>query len=276
MNGNFPTLLISLEKDHDRRSHAIEQFALIGISPHVVPAVNGHDPVFDFKRYRHLSRGKWWDMEKFKPGAFGCSLSHADCWRIVKDSEAPFALICEDDIVIEQQAFRRLTEAELPIDFDVIFLNAGTNRFLDVAYPTECRSEGAFARMSDTLLRLVSMGKLTDQLTPGSYGYFVSRKGAGKLLNLMEREKVCMGVDYAMVFGSLSEPDMKRIMGYTLTSNYLKIYLDICSQDACEQLSMPRESLANYIWNPSPVFRHRSDFGSSLDHHKFLGFEVFS
>ena len=271
----FSSLLVSLERDQERRAHALEQLGRVGIEPDVVSAVDGHDEQFNFKRHRHLSRGKWWDMDKFKPGAFGCYLSHAACWRRIRDGADACWLICEDDIVAEKGPFDRLMQAVFPPGFDVIFVNAGTARFLDLAFSSEERVVRDFEPLDRVLLRLVAAGKFTDQLTPGSYGYFVSRKGADKLLQLMEREKICLGVDYAMVFGSLAASDLERIHKSSLRSNYLKIYLDNCLHDAQRQSPRPRVPLKSYIWNGTPVFRHRADFGSSLDHKKFLGFDVF-
>ena len=267
--------MISLDRDRERRAHALEQLNTIGIEPSIVSAVDGHDEQFNFKHYSHLSRGKWWDMKKFKPGAFGCYLSHAACWRRIRDNADAFWLICEDDMVIENASFDKLMEAVFPADFDVIFANAGTARFLDPVISPGERAVRYFEPLNNVVRRLVTAGKFTDQLTPGSYGYFVSRKGASKLLDIMEREKICMGVDYSMVFGSLSAFDMKAINQHPLTSSYLEIYLDNVQCDAERLWPGPRISLQSYVWSGTPVFRHRADFGSSLDHEKFLGFNVF-
>jgi GR25 family glycosyltransferase involved in LPS biosynthesis len=271
----FSTLMISLEKDRERRAHAIEQLRRVGIEPTVVPAVNAHDEQFEFGRYRHLSRGKWWDWDEFKPGAFGCSLSHAACWQRISEDEEPFALICEDDLIVEPGPFEALVQCPLPDDFDIIFINQGAVQLLELAFTASERPTEPFQRLNDILLQVVARGAFTDLLQPGSYGYLVSRSGAGKLLDLMQREKVCMGVDYAMAFGSLEEADMDLLRETSLKSEYLRIYLDNCAADARQPGLRTRVPLKAYLWNGAAPVRHRFDFGSSIDHKKLLGFDVF-
>ena len=271
----FPTLMISLEKDRERRAHAIEQFRQVGIEPTIVPAVNAHDEHFDFRRHQHLSRGKWWDWDKFKPGAFGCSLSHAKCWRRISSGDDPVALICEDDLIVEPEPFGALVKCALPDDFDIIFINQGAVNLLDAAYADCDRPTGPFQPLKDLLRRLVARDALTDLLQPGSYGYLVSRKGAARLLDLMQREKVCMGVDYAMAFGSLAQEDLDELQETSLLSNYLQIYLDNCAQDAKRPGLGSRVPLKAYVWNGAAAIRHRFDFGSSIDHNKLRSFDVF-
>lgn len=274
-SAEFPTLMISLEKDRERRAHAIEQFRQVGIEPTIVPAVNAHDEHFDFTRYRHLSRGKWWDWDEFKPGAFGCSLSHAACWRQIRSGDESVTLICEDDLIVEPEPFDALVNSTLPDDFDIIFINQGAVNWLDAAFPDDDRPTGPFQGLSETLIGLVARGEFTDLLQPGSYGYLVSRKGAGRLLDLMHREKVCMGVDYAMAFGSLDEDDLDRLAEAPITSKYLQVYLDNCAQDARRSGLAGRVPLKAHIWNGAAAVRHRFDFGSSIDHDKLFSFDVF-
>ena len=99
-NFHIPVYFINLERDQERREIGIKQLHKIGIKPHIISAYNGHQKNFSFYKYRHLSRGKWWDKNVFKPGAFACYLSHAKCWRKIAAGNSPYGMILEDDIII--------------------------------------------------------------------------------------------------------------------------------------------------------------------------------
>ena len=245
------------------------------MEPRVVSAVDGHDESFNFAKFSHLIRGRWWDADRFKPGAFGCFLSHAKCWRQVRDGSTPLTLICEDDLVVEPGPFATLVSGSFPDDFDIIFINAGLVRFIEEGFEQGARPSDRFLRVDQSLMRLVEREAFTDLLTPGSYGYIMSQTGASKMLELMQREKVCLGADYAMVFGSLPETDLERIREHPARSRYLEIYLENCADDARRSTGDRRPHLTSYIWNGDPVIRHRSEFGSSINHQKFLSFDVF-
>ena len=196
--GPMPVLVINLASSTDRRSSIVEQFEGVGWRPTLVPAYDGHDPGFPFYRYKELA-GLWWDNEsEFKPGAFCCYLSHAKCWSKVADGNADYALVLEDDVQIQSDAWTSFAADDLP-DFDVIFVNQRTR-----AYLKHLEDMPDWVDMGQLITRLVRDGTFGRNIpAPGADGYIVSRPGAKKLLRMLGTRRICMGVDYALLLHSL-------------------------------------------------------------------------
>ncbi len=271
---DFPTYLINLEDDIARRESSLEQLHKIDIHPIVVPACNGHQKDFPFHEYHHLSRGKWWDKEVFKPGAFACYLSHARCWKAIASGSTPYAMILEDDIIINQDAFCAFTIDLVPDTFDLIFINQGGTNFLQhVSFKDDISSEEKLISLNKVLLDLILHNAFND-LQPGSYGYIVSKNGAKKLLQIMEDTKVCMGVDYAMVFNSLKDDDISTIKIQKNISHYLAIYLDNIKADAASS-SYKRIHLNSYISTLPALVKHDYEPESTIQHEIYTDFTIF-
>lgn len=271
---DFPTYLINLVDDTERRANSLDQLHKIDINPIIVPACNGHQKDFPFHEYSHLSRGKWWDKKVFKPGAFACYLSHAKCWETIASGSAPYAMILEDDMIINQDAFRTLTVDIVPDKFDLIFINQGVTDFLKyVSFKDDISSEEKFISLNKALLDLILHNVFND-LQPGSYGYILSKNGAKKLLQIMEDTKVCMGVDYAMIFNSLKDDDISTIKTHKNIPHYLEIYLDNIKADTVSS-SYKRIHLNSYISTFPALVRHDYEPESTIQHEIYNDFTIF-
>ena len=197
-----PFYVINLNSAHDRRKNIRQQFAQIGLKARIVPAYDCHDENFPFFLYRELA-GQWWDdYERFKPGAFGCYLSHAKCWLKIARGNAPYGVIMEDDIKLNSQSFESLFLQIDSTSFDVIYINRGMHNW---ATRAETRDTDALCRVAPLLSKLILDGTCSKQVpAPGAYGYIVSKNGAYKLLDMMRSRKISMSVDYAMALNTLS------------------------------------------------------------------------
>lgn len=273
---NFPsTYLINLEQDHNRRKSSIDQLQTLGITPHVVPAYNGHQKNFPFYEYRHLSRGKWWNKSVFKPGAFACYLSHSKCWKTIASGHAPYSLILEDDITTNNEALEGFNINNLTVPFDIIFVNFGVTRLLNFTSFKDKSLTKNVVSLNKILIDLLINNKLNDNLTPGSYGYIVSKEGATKLLLMMEREKICMGVDYAMIFNTLSNKNIETIKKLKNIPEYLQDYLNNINDKAFYS-DRNRVTLNSYIYSPQPLIYHKDEAESSLKHEILTDFNIFN
>ena len=271
---NFPVYLVNLENAHERRESSLKQLHELEINPIVVPACNGHQKDFPFYQYRHLSRGKWWEKNVFKPGAFACYLSHAKCWEKIAMGSAPYAMILEDDMIIDHKAFQKFNIDNVPNSFDILFVSIGVTRLLKLTSFDKSQTTKDFASLNESLLDLLNHHKFNDNLTPGSYGYFVSKKGAAKLLEMMKQNKVCMGVDYAMVFGSLDNIDIEKIKKINDIPGYLQVYLDNIDSDA-SALNQERTCLDSYIYTLPALITHDDNVVSDLKHEIYVDFNIF-
>ena len=194
----MPILVINLASSTERKSGIVGQFEGSERRPTFVRAYDGHDPRFPFYRFRKLG-GLWWDSDsECKPGAFGCYLSHAKCWKRIARGRTKYALVLEDDVRISFDALDAFS-ADAVGDFDVIFVNPQTRAYLKhVADPSDWVELGAL------ITRLVQDGTFARSIpAPGGFGYVVSKAGARKLLRMMRTRGICMGVDYALVLNSL-------------------------------------------------------------------------
>lgn len=272
---NIPVYLINLASDHERRKSSVRQLHESGINPHVISAYNGHQENFPFYKYRHLSRGKWWDKDVFKPGAFACYLSHAKCWRKILSENNPYGMILEDDIVINDKSFKEFNIDNTIESFDVLFVNFGASRLLELASFKESTPGKNFVSLNKLLIDLLVNNKFNDNITPGGYGYIVSKKGAAKLLQIMEREKICMGVDYAMIFNTLNDENIKTIKNLKTIPPYLQNYIDNINNKAF-YANNNRITLNSYVCTAKPLVSHRDDGASSLKHQIVTDFSAFN
>lgn len=270
---HLPVYLVNMAHDIERRTRCNEQLAAIGVHPHLIPAYNGHQEGFPFHKYRHLSRGKWWHRNVFKPGAFACYLSHARCWSEIAAADNGYGLVLEDDIIIDKQAF---ADFEITLaSFDIIFVNWGVRRLLDHALQAEGEPGSGMVALNELLVSLLEQGEFSDNLTPGAYGYIVSKRGASKLLAIMEREKICMGVDYAMIFGAFRDRDIETIRGLEAIPSYVQDYLDnIGDSDFYEKSE--RITLDAYVSFAPALVSHNDSGESRLQHGVFREFDVFN
>ena len=201
---HMPIFVINLESQRERRSNIIRQFEGSSLKPTLIAAYDGHDPKFPFRRYRHLA-GRFWDNEsEFKPGAFCCYLSHAECWRKIAGGKAEVVLVLEDDVEINAQAIANFS-VENPKELDLVFVNQRTSNYLK--HLPAVNSDRV--DMGDLITRLITDGTFAERIpVPGADGYVVSNLGAEKLLRMIDTQGICMGVDYALVLNSL---DAKQI-----------------------------------------------------------------
>lgn len=107
------TFLVNLDKEQTRLVHMIAQLARLGIDFERIPAVYGKDlSPEDLKMSFSVFRSFCAMGRKLTLGEIGCSLSHLAIYRKMIKAEIPYALIFEDDIVIDASITEKLIEIE--------------------------------------------------------------------------------------------------------------------------------------------------------------------
>lgn len=288
---DLPVYVVGLPNAQERRSSVQSELANAGLSAHFIDAYNCHDPDFPFARHRELGAAFWGREGKFKPGAFGCYLSHADCWELVTKSQEPYALILEDDVGIHPQpllnAFTK--DSFNSIDFDIIFINQGGHRWCGLARACENGSlpvqspapdlatqenKSPFISVSSLLLRLVLGGTFRTKVQAvGSYGYLVSPRGAARLLAIMRTWRICMGVDYAMIFNTLSDEDVSTLREIDVSETPWNLQFFLSQRDNVLSAT-GNHPLKAYIYTPAAVVWHK-DFPSTIQHEVWSSTNVF-
>ena len=102
MAAPVPIYVIALEHTHARRKAISERLGALGLSFTFINAVNGKNLAEDeIDNFTTFTRQKYLPHPLSK-GAIGAGLSHLDAWRKIAASDAPMALILEDDAILDK------------------------------------------------------------------------------------------------------------------------------------------------------------------------------
>lgn len=169
-----------------------------------ISAFDGHAADAPFRDHADLIGAHFWGAPEVKPGALGCFLSHRSAWWKVLDNGHPNALICEDDAVFFEDLSRLEHSARALGSVDIIFANTRLASWCAAVGGDEAHP------LSEVMARLAASGGpkgLGLKSAPGGDCYVLSASGARRLLELTEAQRIVCGVDWAMVWNSLSDVD---------------------------------------------------------------------
>ena len=273
--------MVNLERDVDRKIKTGLRLKKVGLNPIVHHGLDCLDSSFNFSKYNNLATEFWGDKDNFKPGAFGCYLSHANYWRLLLKSNKQFAFIIEDDVIPNENAFKCLDLSSLPNGFDLISLNQAPYSWLEAIKKT-CNNEekygikkenGNYYILSDVLIRMIDLKLFKDKIPAmGAYGYLISRAGAKKLLDALENQKICMGVDYAMLFNSLSNKQIQELLNMQNLVAFDKLAYfinNVYKNDVSLKLN-------SYVYGCNYLVSIDWEFPTSLNHNHFISNKVFN
>lgn len=270
-----PVYLVNLKGEAGRRIRMKRQFSGTGIKYHTISAHDCHDERFPFFLYKEFS-GQWWDRyDHFKPGAFGCFLSHAECWMKVATGSAPYGIVMEDDIELNVKAFWRCMEDIAGMSFDVIYLSERMHSWLDNAKIQVGEHDGKTYSVSSLLCRLLLDGTYSEKVPPpGTDGYVVSKKGALKLLYMMQSRGINMGVDYAMALNTLNQDQLERLRG--VGADRLPFSVRCILHNEAHRLEFDAPvCLDSHIYAPQWVVRLTPSIPSTIRHEVYCSNELF-
>ncbi len=154
-----------------------ERLKALNVTPRFITAVEGESlGECDLLEVYDGAKRKLFFGRDLLPQEIGCLLSHKKVYEEFFASDADFAVVLEDDIILDDD-FRQTVNAcvEAPVDWDLVrFLSR--RKIFDRGY----RQIMPIAGTDRELVRIFA--------TPGgAYGYLISRSGATKLLNHMRR-----------------------------------------------------------------------------------------
>ena len=143
-------------------------------------------------------------------GEIGCALSHKYIWeKIVAQNDYESFLVFEDDIEFHQEAKKYLEEIEnilSHLDYDLCYISYHPwgNVRQEHLPPIEINSEGHIRYQSDLNIKIKLLNK--DHYVGGTFAYYVSKQGAQKLLDYIDKNGIKHGIDYVM---KICEPLIK-------------------------------------------------------------------
>jgi GR25 family glycosyltransferase involved in LPS biosynthesis len=183
----LPVRVINLERRPDRLVNFNERLSTSAnpatASKFVrVEGTDGLDLVMT-PEIEHLFRNNDFN---FRRGLIGCALSHMSLWQQIADGSDDMLLIVEDDTTFVPHLRNELVDAlgQLPeaTDFDLAFLGS-------LQWETAPDRTGLAPR--DRWRPMVWADFLG-----GTFAYFVTKAGAQKLLELVERDGIQNGIDW--------------------------------------------------------------------------------
>jgi len=128
----IPTYCVSLTRAQSRRRLMAKQAETMGLSRfRILDAVDSRN--LDYERLKQDGLYDETVCRKYHPNGLSlneiaCSLSHATVYDLIVENGDPVALIVEDDALFVTRRVSRFRLADIPADFDVVFLNAFLDR----------------------------------------------------------------------------------------------------------------------------------------------------
>lgn len=179
VNAHLKTFVINLDRAEQRWRAMTARLAHLGLAYERLPAIDGSllrfpTPAYDEPGYR-LRHGK-----RTNPAEVGCYLSHIECARRLLETDAPHALILEDDL-------------EFPEDFCELLVSAlDAKKDWDILRLSTVNRGRKFAVRKITAHRSLAISLTREK---GSGAYIINRRAARWLI---EREMpMCLPYDIA-------------------------------------------------------------------------------
>jgi len=165
------TYIISLENPTEK----INYLKSHGISPILIEGING-------KKEKNIEKHVSTYYKYFGPkSAIGCALSHIKAWRAFLETADDYAIIFEDDVIVEDGFVNKLNLAmsHVPSSFDVLYLGC-----------MGCDNDQSVNMIKWSMFMIVKPvepKKINDYISIPSvafatHAYVLSRKGAETLL----------------------------------------------------------------------------------------------
>ena len=111
------TFVINLDKNINRMSYMDEQLKRLDIEYERIPAVYGaHLSKEERKKNFSAFRSFCATGYRMRDGEIGCALSHCKIYKKMVEDKISFALICEDDIIIEKEIINVISSIKDFID----------------------------------------------------------------------------------------------------------------------------------------------------------------
>lgn len=120
----LPIFYINLDKRPDRNAQILEQLSALNLSAERVSAVNGGDLSEPEKSFVNRENFLLNTKHHISNGEIGCAMSHRLIWQKMLDDNLDYALILEDDVVLDKSLLSILNNADFYQQFDFINLSS--------------------------------------------------------------------------------------------------------------------------------------------------------
>jgi len=138
-----------------------------------------------------------------RPGTLGCFLSHVRAWETILDEGLDGAIILEDDVILVRPLAEchALAKAQ---GVDMVFVN---NRMALTQPSDEARADNeGFCSVVDAIMARKDL----NQLACGFDGYYLSREGARRLIEVVASTGVSFDVDWFGLYACLGRSGLSH------------------------------------------------------------------
>jgi GR25 family glycosyltransferase involved in LPS biosynthesis len=215
----YKVKVINLDRDAERLARVTGWYRSLSVSLERYRAILGSE-VREAERFFALR------MERStSDGTLGCALSHVGIWAQVAAGPDEYALVIEDDARPLANPPEDVAELGCPADFDVFYVNARmTPRSL-----RKSRDKAEVLTLFDAM-----MLRDPDQRGHGTDGYFLSRKGAARLLGLIHQDRILGHIDLQMLACGITSEEFERLVAQNERYASLhRVRMRRTSQDTC-------------------------------------------
>jgi GR25 family glycosyltransferase involved in LPS biosynthesis len=157
-----------------------------GLDPILVKGVNGK--LLDDEEISQNTTS-WYGMLGPK-SAIGCAMSHIKVWKMIKASDDDYGIIMEDDVILEDNFVKKVNDAlrNAPPNYDILYLGCFDSTFFTITM-------GLLGMLNKT--KVINKFIKKPGVALGAHAYVVSRKGAKKLINNLDK-RVYNHIDYCI------------------------------------------------------------------------------
>jgi GR25 family glycosyltransferase involved in LPS biosynthesis len=205
--------VVNLERRKDRKEKMEE--VLKGITYQFVKAVDGNS-ILPTTEISNLFIGNDFGNRK---GVIGCALSHYQLWKQLVNDTVDYYIILEDDITVTNDFNEKLEKIKAE---DICFLGYHMySKDRDASYDEK---DGFSIQPFQN-----------DFYVGGTFGYYVTKKGAQKLLDHIAVHGIKHGIDYVMKIAQLNYLECKPHLVFSPWNEYYLVDSDIQGNfDTCE------------------------------------------
>ena len=135
-------------------------------------------------------------------GTLGCFLAHVAAWERFRASVFDHGLFVEDDVKMAIGLPPSVAALDLPSGYDLCFAGYGME-------PPAPPGPGGVLHAVRVAAAVAKKTRTWN--APGAYGYFLSRRGAERLLDLVARDGFAGDVDWRLIAYSIGTADHERL-----------------------------------------------------------------
>jgi len=179
---------VNLERRQDRKAKMIKLFEENGMKKYeFYKAVDGKQ----MRKSDYLLKLFEGNDFGYRCSVIGCAMSHINIWKLlVADSAHEMYLVVEDDIEVANNFKMRVEKVKEELmardTWDIVYLGYHMQDIVLKEYEEVCRG--------DAMPYIRKINK--EWYVGGTFGYYISKNGAKKLLNYFETHSIIHGFDY--------------------------------------------------------------------------------